>query len=88
MLRRTFLTGIAATALSARNCALAVEPEMYWPGRGWDVVVPADVGMSADQLAIADAQITAAYPDITGTVVVRGGAYRLRAVLRLRVRSG
>ena len=30
--------------------------------------------MSGDQLAIADQQITDAYPDITGVVVVRGGA--------------
>ena len=48
--------------------------ETVWPGREWEPVDPADVGMSADQFAIAESQIRSAYQDITGVVVVRGGS--------------
>jgi len=73
MNRRNLLAGIAATALHAGRFERAVAQEIPWPTREWTVVDPADVGMSADQLAIADQQIVAGYPDITGVVVVRGG---------------
>ena len=73
MNRRNLLAGLAATAVGAGRMNSTGAQGVPWPTREWTVVDPDDVGMSADQLAIADRQITAAYPDITGVVVVRGG---------------
>jgi CubicO group peptidase (beta-lactamase class C family) len=71
MNRRNLLAGIAAAAIGSRRVAAR---DTRWPARQWAVVDPAEVGMSADQLALADQQIAAAYQDVTGVVVVRGGA--------------
>jgi CubicO group peptidase (beta-lactamase class C family) len=73
MNRRTLLTGVAASALVGRQTRPSRAQDIPWPTRDWTVVDPADVGMSADQLAVADQQIIAAYSDVTGVVVVRGG---------------
>jgi CubicO group peptidase (beta-lactamase class C family) len=74
MNRRTLLAGIGVSALGARSTSTTAAQETLWPTREWTIVDPADGGMSADQLALADQQILAGYPDITGVVVVRGGA--------------
>ena len=73
MNRRHLLAGIAATAFGVNRLRMAAAQDIPWPTREWTVVDPGDVGMSADQLAVADQQIVAAYPDITGVVVVRRG---------------
>jgi CubicO group peptidase (beta-lactamase class C family) len=73
MNRRTFLAGVVTSTLAPGLHQTAAQ-ETRWPTRAWAIVDPADVGMSADQLALADQQIVAAYPDVTGVVVVRGGA--------------
>jgi CubicO group peptidase (beta-lactamase class C family) len=73
MNRRDLIAGLAATTVGARVLRPVAAQVIPWPTRDWTVVDPADVGMSADQLTAADQQIIAAYPDITGVVVVRGG---------------
>jgi CubicO group peptidase (beta-lactamase class C family) len=44
------------------------------PGREWVIVDPAEIGLSGDQLELAHQTILTSYTDITGVVVVRGGA--------------
>lgn len=66
------LTGVAASAIGARTMP-GLAQELEWPGREWSVVDPADVGMSSEGLELAHQTILAAYNDITGVVVVRGG---------------
>ena len=73
MNRRALLTGLAASTLGTRPLPGSAQA-MRWPGREWDIVDPADVGMSADALELAHQTILSTYSDITGVVVVRGGA--------------
>lgn len=73
MNRRTVLAGLGGLAFASRRAPAVAAQETPWPTREWTVVDPADVGMSAAQLALVNQQIVANYPDITGAVVVRGG---------------
>jgi CubicO group peptidase (beta-lactamase class C family) len=73
MNRRTLLTGLAASAVGAR-ARIASAQGFGVPGREWDVVEAAEVGLSADQLEIAHQTMLASYTDVTGVIVARGGA--------------
>jgi CubicO group peptidase (beta-lactamase class C family) len=73
MNRRTLVGTLGAIA-ATRWVAPAAAQDVPWPTRAWPVLDPADAGMSAEQLELADQEIAAAYPDITGVVVIRRGA--------------
>jgi len=73
MNRRTLLTGLGASIIGGRAVP-AFAQDIGFPGREWTAVDPAAVGMSAEGLDLAHQTILASYSDITGVVVVRGGA--------------
>lgn len=68
--RRTLLTGVGALALS-RNRRTSAQHLAAMPDPDWQLVEPADVGLSERQLVAAGEYAAAAMPDITGIVVVR-----------------
>ena len=68
--RRKLIGAMGALALGAQSRAHA-QGLARFPDREWEVVAPADVGLSEAQLIAAGDYAAAAMPDITGIVVVR-----------------
>jgi CubicO group peptidase (beta-lactamase class C family) len=67
--RRTLIA--AAGALTASRVRTAYAQEIPFPNPDWQVVDPATVGLSQEQLTAAGDYAAANMPDITGIVVVR-----------------
>ena len=69
--RRTLLAAAASAVVAP--APIRAQSDVF-PGVDWDVLAPAEVGLDATVLEVANQQILAAYGDITGVAVVRNGA--------------
>ncbi len=69
--RRTLLAAAASVVVAPTP---TIAQSSQFPGADWDVRAPAEVGLDAAVLDVANQQILAAYGDVTGVAVVRNGA--------------